>query len=243
MARIQRSPPGSGSPASPVGCRSRGARRSRAVRRCSCSAPRARSVSSPSRPPGCSVPPESWRPVAVPRGSSAPRSTVPTRRSASTRPATSWRPSKRRSAAKARATFSTPCGASPQRPRSRLPLPRATIVNLGQSAGATAELASAAVRFKNLSILGHTNFAVPADELAEHYRRLVDHAIAGEIRLEVERDPARLGRRRVAPSGGRRRNEARRRPVAAALGGAMRRHPPRLRSTRRCPATRLGPFR
>lgn len=67
--------------------------------------------------------------------------------------------------------------------------PRATLVNLGQSAGATSELASAAVRFKNLSILGHTNFAVPADELAEHYRRLVGHAIAGEIRLEVERVP------------------------------------------------------
>jgi NADPH:quinone reductase-like Zn-dependent oxidoreductase len=67
--------------------------------------------------------------------------------------------------------------------------PRATIVNLGQSAGATAELASAAVRFKNLSILGHTNFAVPPDELAEHYRRLVEHVVAGEIRFDVERVP------------------------------------------------------
>ena len=67
--------------------------------------------------------------------------------------------------------------------------PRATVVNLGQSAGATAELASAAVRFKNLSILGHTNFAVPVDELAEHYRRLVAHAVAGEIRLDIERVP------------------------------------------------------
>ncbi len=68
-------------------------------------------------------------------------------------------------------------------------VPRATIVNLGQSAGATAELASAAVRFKNLSILGHTNFAVPPDELAEQYRRLVEHAVAGDIRLDVERVP------------------------------------------------------
>jgi NADPH2:quinone reductase len=67
--------------------------------------------------------------------------------------------------------------------------PRATIVNLGQSAGATAALTSAAVRFKSLSILGHTNFAVPAGELAEHYRRLVRHAIAGDIRLDVERIP------------------------------------------------------
>lgn len=67
--------------------------------------------------------------------------------------------------------------------------PHATLVNLGQSAGATAELASGPLRFKNLSILGHTNFAVPADELGEHYRRLVGHVVAGEIRFEVERVP------------------------------------------------------
>jgi NADPH:quinone reductase-like Zn-dependent oxidoreductase len=68
-------------------------------------------------------------------------------------------------------------------------VPHATIVNLGQSAGATSELASAAVRFKNLSILGHTNFLVPPDELAKEYRRLVSHAVAGDIRLDVERVP------------------------------------------------------
>jgi NADPH2:quinone reductase len=67
--------------------------------------------------------------------------------------------------------------------------PKATVVNLGQSAGATAELSSAAVRFKSLSIYGHTNFAVPPDELAAHYRRLVEHAVAGEIRFDVERVP------------------------------------------------------
>ena len=68
-------------------------------------------------------------------------------------------------------------------------VPWATVVNLGQSAGATSELASAAVRFKSLSILGHTNFAVPSDELAEHYRRLVEHVVAGDIRFEIERVP------------------------------------------------------
>jgi NADPH:quinone reductase len=68
-------------------------------------------------------------------------------------------------------------------------VPWSTIVNLGQSAGAMSELASAAVRFKSLSILGHTGFAVPPDELADHYRRLVEHAIAGDIRLDVERVP------------------------------------------------------
>ena len=67
--------------------------------------------------------------------------------------------------------------------------PGATIVNLGQSAGATSDLASGPVRFKNLSILGHTNFALPHDELVEHYSRLVGHAMAGEIALDVERVP------------------------------------------------------
>jgi hypothetical protein len=63
------------------------------------------------------------------------------------------------------------------------------MVNLGQSANAMAELASAAVRFKSLSILGYTNFAVSPEDLAEHYQRLVRHAIAGDIVLDVERVP------------------------------------------------------
>lgn len=67
--------------------------------------------------------------------------------------------------------------------------PWATLVNLGQSAGATSEIASGGVRFKCISILGHTNFAISHDELAEHYRRLVSHAVAGEIRLEIEQIP------------------------------------------------------
>ena len=71
----------------------------------------------------------------------------------------------------------------------RAAAPAATVVNLGQSAGATSELASASVRFKSLSILGHTNFAVPPEKLADHYRRLVTHVTAGDIRFDVERVP------------------------------------------------------
>jgi NADPH2:quinone reductase len=67
--------------------------------------------------------------------------------------------------------------------------PWARFVNLGQSAGPTAELASGAVRGKNLTILGHVAFGVPHKVLAEHYPRLVGHAAAGEIRLDVERVP------------------------------------------------------
>ena len=67
--------------------------------------------------------------------------------------------------------------------------PGATVVNLGQSAGPTAELASGAVRGKNLNIHGHFAFGVPDAVFAEHYPRLVRHAIAGEILLDVERVP------------------------------------------------------
>jgi NADPH2:quinone reductase len=64
--------------------------------------------------------------------------------------------------------------------------PGARIVQLGQSAGPTATLPSAAVRGKQLELYGYSDFAVSADTLAEHYRRLVTHAAAGEIRIDVE---------------------------------------------------------
>jgi NADPH2:quinone reductase len=67
--------------------------------------------------------------------------------------------------------------------------PRATIVNLGQAAGATAALSSAAVRFKTLAILGMTVYDVPPDVLAEQYRRLVEHAITEDVRVDIEEVP------------------------------------------------------
>lgn len=68
-------------------------------------------------------------------------------------------------------------------------VPAATIVNLGQSAGPTAALASEAVRFKGLTIVGFSVYTVPLEVLEEHYRRLVGHAVAGDIRLDIERVP------------------------------------------------------
>jgi NADPH:quinone reductase-like Zn-dependent oxidoreductase len=65
--------------------------------------------------------------------------------------------------------------------------PGARIVQLGQSAGPTATLASADVRSKQLELYGYSNFAVPEDVLTEQYRTLVRHAVAGEIRLDLER--------------------------------------------------------
>ena len=65
--------------------------------------------------------------------------------------------------------------------------PGARIVQLGQSAGPTATLPSAAIRGKQLELYGFSDFAVPPDVMIDQYRRLVGHAVSGEIRLDVER--------------------------------------------------------
>jgi NADPH:quinone reductase len=65
----------------------------------------------------------------------------------------------------------------------------ARVVQLGQSAAATAELSSAAIRFKGIELYGFSNFNVPKDVLEREYGRLVGHAMRGEIRVEIERLP------------------------------------------------------
>lgn len=68
-------------------------------------------------------------------------------------------------------------------------VPGARIVQLGQAAGASATLTSAAIRFKGLDLLGYSNFNVSHDVLETEYRRLVEHAVAGDIRVDVEQVP------------------------------------------------------
>jgi len=63
------------------------------------------------------------------------------------------------------------------------------LVQLGQSAGAETVIASAAIRGKGLSLLGYLNFLVPRDVRQDAYRRMVEHAAAGRIRVDVERLP------------------------------------------------------
>lgn len=60
------------------------------------------------------------------------------------------------------------------------------LVQIGQSAGATAEIASAPVRGRLASILGHMNFLVPLEERQAAYARMARHAAAGELTVEVE---------------------------------------------------------
>jgi NADPH:quinone reductase-like Zn-dependent oxidoreductase len=62
----------------------------------------------------------------------------------------------------------------------------ARIVQLGAGAGAEATVPSAAIRGKMLEIMGHTNFAAPAEVKREAYRRLAEAAAAGEIRVGVD---------------------------------------------------------
>jgi NADPH2:quinone reductase len=68
-------------------------------------------------------------------------------------------------------------------------MPAARIVQLGQSAGATSPITSAAIRFKGLEIYGFSNFTLAKDVLDREYARLVEHAVNGDIRVEIERLP------------------------------------------------------
>jgi NADPH2:quinone reductase len=63
------------------------------------------------------------------------------------------------------------------------------LVQVGQSAGAEATIASATIRGKMGEIYGFTDFAVPADDFREHYLRLVGHAASGDIVFDIESYP------------------------------------------------------
>ena len=67
-----------------------------------------------------------------------------------------------------------PLWGTPAAAAAQAAVPWARIVNLGQSAGATSELRRPRCASR-ASRSSATNFAVPADELADHYRRLVGH--------------------------------------------------------------------
>jgi NADPH:quinone reductase len=60
------------------------------------------------------------------------------------------------------------------------------VVQLGQSAGKEATLESGWIRAKLLSILGHTNFAAPAEVRKQAYLRMVRHAAERELTVDFE---------------------------------------------------------
>jgi NADPH2:quinone reductase len=63
------------------------------------------------------------------------------------------------------------------------------LVQIGQSASAEATLASAVIRGKMGELYGYTDFAVPKDDFREQYLRLVGHAAAGAIVLDIKTYP------------------------------------------------------
>ena len=65
----------------------------------------------------------------------------------------------------------------------------ARVVQIGQSAGPTATLASGVVRGKQLEIYGYSNFVVPPEVRRGAYAELVAHAAGGEIRFPIEDYP------------------------------------------------------
>ena len=62
-------------------------------------------------------------------------------------------------------------------------------VQLGSSAGATAEVSSSSVRGKLLRILGHLNAGAPPEVRAAAFATMVGHASRGELAVPVERVP------------------------------------------------------
>jgi NADPH:quinone reductase len=67
--------------------------------------------------------------------------------------------------------------------------PGARIVQLGQSAGVTAEVPSALVRGKQLEILGYANPQLPLELRRSAYLELLGHAAAGDVSFPIDTYP------------------------------------------------------
>jgi NADPH2:quinone reductase len=65
--------------------------------------------------------------------------------------------------------------------------PFGRLVHVGQSAGAEATIASSAVRATPVDIRGYTNYTAGEERKAAAYERMAGHALAGELRVEIER--------------------------------------------------------
>jgi NADPH2:quinone reductase len=79
-----------------------------------------------------------------------------------------------------------PLWGAPVRAAADAAAPGARIVNIGQSAGPEASLTSAAVRGKQLTILGYSDFALSREDFRAAYGELAGHLAAGRIAIETE---------------------------------------------------------
>jgi NADPH:quinone reductase len=60
------------------------------------------------------------------------------------------------------------------------------LVHLGTSAGLEATIPSAPLRGNNVSMIGHSNLTTPHETKARAYRELLEHAMAGRLRVDVD---------------------------------------------------------
>lgn len=59
-------------------------------------------------------------------------------------------------------------------------------MHLGQSAAPDLTLPSGVVRARMLSVLGYSNLVIEHHLLVDAYRRMLRHAVAGELRVQHE---------------------------------------------------------
>jgi NADPH2:quinone reductase len=82
----------------------------------------------------------------------------------------------------------------------------ARVVHVGQAAGPESPLRSADVRGKEMTIMGHSNFALTTEDRNRAYLEILNHVSAGHIAIPIERFPLDRAaeaweRQRSGPSG------------------------------------------
>lgn len=83
--------------------------------------------------------------------------------------------------------------------------PEVRLIQVGNASGPAAEVMAPPFRNRHASIIGHTNFRVPAEVKNDSFRRMCEHAAAGDLRVDHEEIPlAEVGEawRRQAASPG-----------------------------------------
>jgi NADPH2:quinone reductase len=63
------------------------------------------------------------------------------------------------------------------------------LVQIGNAASPTAEIPASGLRNRHNSIVGYTNFSVPAEVKRGAFGRMCEHAARGELHVEVEEIP------------------------------------------------------
>jgi NADPH2:quinone reductase len=63
------------------------------------------------------------------------------------------------------------------------------LIQIGNAAAAKTEVVAREIRTPLASIIGHTNFAAPQEVKRDAFERMCRHALAGDLRVDVEETP------------------------------------------------------